>query len=94
MREDWDFRHLHDFNVVFLGKQGWRLITQPDCLMATSIKASLSVRSEDAIQLEDWLTFVFVSLAKEIRGELVAICWSPWCRHNKLIWNKRRFNDM
>lgn len=28
------FRHMHDFNIVLLGKQGWKLLTKSDSLMA------------------------------------------------------------
>lgn len=33
------FIHLHDFNVVLLGKQGWRLLTKLDSLVARIYKA-------------------------------------------------------
>ncbi|XP_074337381.1 putative mitochondrial protein AtMg00310 [Apium graveolens] len=33
------FRQLHDFNVALLGKQGWRLITNPESLVARIFKA-------------------------------------------------------
>lgn len=33
------FRELHDFNVALLGKQGWRLQTQPETLLAKVFKA-------------------------------------------------------
>lgn len=33
------FRNLHDFNIALLGKQAWRLISKPDCLMACLFKA-------------------------------------------------------
>lgn len=32
------FRHVHDFNVALLGKQGWRLITNPESLVARIFK--------------------------------------------------------
>lgn len=28
------FRRLHNFNLALLGKQGWRLITNPECLLS------------------------------------------------------------
>lgn len=34
------FQKLHEFNIALLGKQGWRLIHNPDCLMAKMLKAS------------------------------------------------------
>ncbi|XP_060962204.1 uncharacterized mitochondrial protein AtMg00310-like [Cannabis sativa] len=33
------FRHLRDFNLSLLGKQGWRLISRPDSLVAKVLKA-------------------------------------------------------
>lgn len=33
------FRRLHDFNVALLGKQGWRLLTKPESLVAKVFKA-------------------------------------------------------
>ncbi|XP_060969989.1 uncharacterized protein LOC115713780 [Cannabis sativa] len=33
------FRHLRDFNLSLLGKQGWRLLVQPDSLVAKIFKA-------------------------------------------------------
>lgn len=33
------FRHLHDFNMSVLGKQGWRLLTKPENLVAKVYKA-------------------------------------------------------
>lgn len=33
------FRHMHDFNIVLLGKQGWKLLTKSDSLMAKVYKA-------------------------------------------------------
>lgn len=33
------FRHLHEFNIVLLGKQGWRLINHPESLVARLYKA-------------------------------------------------------
>lgn len=33
------FRKLHDFNLAMLAKQGWRIITNPTCLMAQILKA-------------------------------------------------------
>lgn len=33
------FRHLHDFNIALLGKQGWRLLTNPESLVAKVYKA-------------------------------------------------------
>ncbi|XP_074326550.1 uncharacterized protein LOC141664498 [Apium graveolens] len=33
------FRHLHEFNIALLGKQGWRLISHPDSLVARIYKA-------------------------------------------------------
>lgn len=33
------FRPLHDFNVAMLGKQGWRLLTNPKSLVARVYKA-------------------------------------------------------
>lgn len=37
--EGLDFRNLHDFNVALLGKQRWRLLTQPDSLVSKVYKA-------------------------------------------------------
>lgn len=28
-----NFRHLHDFNLVMLGKQGWRLFSNQDTII-------------------------------------------------------------
>ncbi|VFQ76993.1 unnamed protein product [Cuscuta campestris] len=33
------FKHLHGFNIAMLGKQGWRLLTQPDALVSRVFKA-------------------------------------------------------
>lgn len=33
------FRHLHDINLTLLGKQGWRLLTQTESLVAKVYKA-------------------------------------------------------
>lgn len=33
------FRHLHEFNVALLGKQGWRIVTNPTSLVARMFKA-------------------------------------------------------
>ena len=33
------FRNLHEFNVALLGKQGWRLVTNPTSLVARMFKA-------------------------------------------------------
>ncbi|XP_019178981.1 PREDICTED: uncharacterized protein LOC109174171 [Ipomoea nil] len=33
------FKKLHEFNLALLGKQGWRLLTKPDSLMARIFKA-------------------------------------------------------
>ena len=33
------FRKLHEFNVAMLGKQGWRLLSEPTSLMARIFKA-------------------------------------------------------
>uniref|UniRef100_A0A803QP43 Reverse transcriptase domain-containing protein n=1 Tax=Cannabis sativa TaxID=3483 RepID=A0A803QP43_CANSA len=33
------FRDLEDFNQAFLAKQGWKLITNPDCLLSRILKA-------------------------------------------------------
>ncbi|VFQ78135.1 unnamed protein product [Cuscuta campestris] len=35
------FKQLHSFNVAMLGKQGWRLLTQPDALVSRVFKASI-----------------------------------------------------
>ena len=32
------FRRLHEFNISFLGKQGWRLLTEPNSLAARVLK--------------------------------------------------------
>lgn len=39
------FRHIHDFNVAFLGKKGWRLITNLDSLVERIFKARYYPRS-------------------------------------------------
>lgn len=39
MYGEMSFRHLRDFNVALLGKQGWRLITNPQSLVARMFKA-------------------------------------------------------
>jgi hypothetical protein len=33
------FRHLHDFNLAMLGKQGWNLLTNQDTIVARIFKA-------------------------------------------------------
>lgn len=33
------FKQVHNFNLALVGKQGWRLLTSPDCLMARVLKA-------------------------------------------------------
>ena len=33
------FRKLHEFNIAMLGKQGWRLLTEPNSLMSKVLKA-------------------------------------------------------
>ncbi|VFQ95991.1 unnamed protein product [Cuscuta campestris] len=38
------FKQLHSFNVAMLGKQGWRLLTQPDALVSRVFKVRQGVR--------------------------------------------------
>lgn len=33
------FKHIHEFNIALLGKQAWRIITNPDSLVARIFKA-------------------------------------------------------
>ncbi|GLU21285.1 hypothetical protein SLE2022_374310 [Rubroshorea leprosula] len=40
------FRSLHEFNVSMLGKQGWRLMTNPDSLAAWVLKAKYFPRTD------------------------------------------------
>ncbi|GLT27734.1 hypothetical protein SLA2020_027110 [Shorea laevis] len=39
------FRTLHEFNLAMLGKQGWRLLTNPDSLAAQILKAKYFPRT-------------------------------------------------
>lgn len=38
-------RHIHDFNIALLGKQGWRLMCNPESLVARVYKAKYYPRS-------------------------------------------------
>ncbi|GKU89755.1 hypothetical protein SLEP1_g3851 [Rubroshorea leprosula] len=40
------FRALHEFNLAMLGKQGWRLLVNPDSLVAQLLKAKYYPRSD------------------------------------------------
>ncbi|GLU12062.1 hypothetical protein SLE2022_287710 [Rubroshorea leprosula] len=40
------FRALHEFNMAMLGKQGWRLMTNPDSLAAQLLKAKYFPRTD------------------------------------------------
>ncbi|GLU10722.1 hypothetical protein SLE2022_275080 [Rubroshorea leprosula] len=40
------FRALHEFNLAMLGKQGWRLLTNPESLVAQLLKAKYYPRSD------------------------------------------------
>lgn len=43
--EGMGFRYLHDFSVALLGKQGWRLVTNPNNLVARNFKAKYYLKS-------------------------------------------------
>ncbi|GKV27974.1 hypothetical protein SLEP1_g37084 [Rubroshorea leprosula] len=40
------FRAMHEFNIAMLGKQGWRLLTNPDSLAARLMKAKYYPRTD------------------------------------------------
>lgn len=40
------FRNLYVFNMTLLGKQGWRLLNNPDCLVARLYKAKYFPRCD------------------------------------------------
>ena len=52
MRGGLGFKNLRDFNLAMLGKQGWKLVSRPDSLIARVLKAkyyeyTVTMKSDD-----------------------------------------------
>lgn len=48
-----EFRKLHDFNMALLGKQAWRLLTQPSTLASKIYKARYYPKSSFLMQNQE-----------------------------------------
>ncbi|XP_074347208.1 uncharacterized protein LOC141686043 [Apium graveolens] len=85
------FRHLHEFNVALLDKQGWRLVINPDSLVARIFKARyypqeyfLNAKTGDSPSFI-WRSvleaqhLIKQGIVRRVRtGETVSIMDDPW----------------
>ncbi|KAM6559477.1 hypothetical protein CsatA_028716 [Cannabis sativa] len=85
------FRHLHDFNIAMLAKQGWRLLCQPDSLVGKIFRAKYFPTTDYlSAELGNNPSFVWRSIwaaQKVVRqgairiigdGETTRILSNPW----------------
>lgn len=94
------FRHIHNFNIALLGKQGCRLMCRPECLVATVFKARYyPISSFLAANIGSNLSFIWRSLleAQDLlkkgtvcrvgSGASINIMFDPWlsCTDNLLF---------
>lgn len=70
------FRDLRDFNLAMLGKQCWRLITNPESLVARIYKAKYYA-DKDFMQatLGGSPSFIWRSILEAMRVILAGACW-------------------
>ncbi|KAM6591280.1 hypothetical protein CsatA_013885 [Cannabis sativa] len=94
------FRHLHDFNIAMLAKQGWRLLCKPDSLVGQIFKAKYFPTSDYlSVDLGNNPSFVWRSVwaAQSVvrlgavriigNGETTIILSTPWMSdtENRLV---------